>query len=170
MNLLLFVLALAGDPATCPMHAQHMAEAQKGQQADHSAHAVDERGDRVMGFSHETTKHTFRLLGDGGAIEVRANDAADAESVAQIRAHLKEIAAEFSAGTFTKPEAIHARVPDGVAAMKELGSAIRYEYEELDRGARVRVKSRDAGGIEAVHAFLRFQISDHRTGDSGKVE
>lgn len=24
--------------------------------------------------------------------------------------------------------------------------------------------------IEAVHRFLRFQIEDHRTGDSGKVE
>lgn len=170
MNLLLFLLAMAGDPATCPMHAQHMAQAQSAQQGDHAAHAVDERGDKVMGFSHEKTKHTFRLFGDGGAIEVRANDAADAESVAQIRDHLREIAREFSNGTFTKPEAIHARVPEGVPAMKELGSKIRYEYEELDGGARVRVKSGDPRGIEAVHAFLRFQIADHRTGDSGKVE
>lgn len=175
MNLLLFLLAMAGDPATCPMHAQHMAQAktqdgQAAQHGDHAAHAVDERGDQVMGFSHDKTRHTFRLLADGGAIEVRANEVADAESVAQIRGHLKEIAQEFSAGTFTKPEAIHARVPDGVPAMKELGSKILYEYEELDGGARVRVKTGDGRGIEAVHAFLRFQISDHRTGDSGKVE
>ena len=44
MNVLLMLLMMAGDPATCPMHAQHTA-------AKHTA--VDQRGDRVMGFSHE---------------------------------------------------------------------------------------------------------------------
>lgn len=152
MNAILLMLMLAGDPATCPMHAQHT--------------AVDRRGDKVMGFSHEKTKHTFRLLEDGGAIEVRANEANDAESIAAIRSHLREIAKEFTAGTFTKPEEIHARMPDGVDVIKELGSAVKFEYEELDRGARVRVKTENARGREAVHAFLRFQIKDHRTGDA----
>jgi len=152
MNAILLMLMLAGDPANCPMHAQHT--------------AVDQRGDQVMGFSHEKTKHTFRLLEDGGAIEVRANDGADAESIGLIRAHMKEIAKEFTAGTFTKPEQIHARMPDGVDVIKELGAAVTFEYEELDRGARVRVKTKDARGREAVHAFLRFQIKDHRTGDA----
>ena len=157
MNIsLLLILALAGDPATCPMHAQHA--------------AVDQRGDRVMGFSHQKTKHTFRLFADGGAVEVRANDPADAESVAAIRAHLKEIAADFARGDFEKPRRIHARVPDGAGVMKELGSAVRYRYEELEGGARVRIATNDARGVEAVHAFLRFQISDHRTGDPAKVE
>jgi hypothetical protein len=178
MTLFLILLALAGDPADCPMHAQHMAaaaqakttEADAAEHAGHSAHGVDRRGDHVMGFSHEKTTHSFRLFADGGAIEVRANDAADAESVSAIRGHLQEIAKEFAAGTFSKPEEIHARTPDGVVMMKELGATIAYEYEELERGARVRVKTRDARGIDAVHQFLRFQISDHRTGDSGKVE
>ncbi len=154
MNALLLILALAGDPATCPMHAQHT--------------AVDVRGDKVMGFSHEKTKHTFRLLDDGGAIEVRANDEKDAESIAAIRSHLKEIAREFAEGTFARPEAIHARMPDGVEVMKK--SAIRYQYEELERGGRVRITTRDPKAVEAVHAFLRFQISDHRTGDPEAVQ
>lgn len=152
---LMLILALAGDPATCPMHAKHT--------------AVDERGDRVMGFSHEKTKHTFVLLEDGGAVEVRANDANDAESVASIRAHLGEIAKEFAAGDFAKPRAIHGRDPDGVPVMKALGAAVAYRYEEIERGARVRIATKDAKGVEAVHAFLRFQIDDHRTGDAKNV-
>jgi hypothetical protein len=156
MNTLLLMMLLAGDPATCPMHAQHT--------------AIDQRGDKVMGFSHHKTRHSFRLFADGGAVEVRANDAADAENVAAIRAHLKEIASEFAKGDFAGPREIHGRVPDGAEAMKALGAAIVYRYEELDRGARVRLVTKDARGVEAVHAFLRFQISDHRTGDSGKVE
>ncbi|HYC60738.1 MAG TPA: hypothetical protein VEK79_14335 [Thermoanaerobaculia bacterium] len=154
MNAILLMLMLAGDlAATCPMHAKH------------TATEVDQRGDKVMGFSHEKTKHTFRLLEDGGAIEVRANDGADAESIAAIRSHMREIAKEFTAGTFTKPQEIHARMPDGVDVIKELGAAVTFQYEELERGARVRVKTEDARGREAVHAFLRFQIKDHRTGD-----
>jgi hypothetical protein len=161
MSVFLFLLMMAGDPATCPMHAQHMA-------AQHTD--VDTRGDRVMGFSHETAKHSFRLLADGGAVEVRANDANDGDTIAAIRGHLQEIAKEFAAGKFAKPEEIHARMPDGVDVMKELNQAIAYRYEELERGGRLRMITSDPRGIEAVHRFLRFQIDDHHTGDSGKVE
>ncbi len=161
MNVFLFLLMMAGDPATCPMHAQHAS-------AQHTD--VDTRGDRVMGFSHETTKHSFRLLADGGAVEVRANDANDRDTIAAIRGHLQEIAKEFAAGKFAKPEEIHARMPDGVDVMKELGQTIAYRYEELERGGRLRMITSDRRGIDAVHRFLKFQIDDHHTGDSGKVE
>ena len=166
--LLMLLLALTGDPAGCPMHAKHTAGAQHDAHAHHEE--VNQRGDAVMGFSHEKTKHTFRLTRDGGAVEVRATDAADAESVALIRAHLREIAKEFAAGNFTKPREIHDREPHGVPVMKELGAAIRYQYEDVERGGRVRIVTKNRRGIEAAHQFLRFQIDDHRTGDPGKVE
>ncbi|SPE25161.1 conserved exported hypothetical protein [Candidatus Sulfopaludibacter sp. SbA3] len=41
---------------------------------------MNNRGDRVMGFSHEKTTHHFRLYADGGAIEVTANDPRDTAS------------------------------------------------------------------------------------------
>lgn len=158
IGVIALLMMMAGDPANCPMHAKH------------AGHDVDTRGDRVMGFSHEKTKHTFRLLADGGAVEVRANDAKDAESIEAIRGHLKEIAKEFTAGKFDQPEAIHGRMPDGVDVMLARRDAISYTYEELERGGSVRIQTRDAKAVEAVHAFLRFQIADHRTGDSVNVE
>ena len=161
MNGFLLILALATDPATCPMHAKHTSQHHE---------AVDQRGDHVMGFSHEKTKHNFRLYKDGGAVEVRANDAADAESVASIRKHMQEIANDFAASDFAKPKEIHGRVPDGVPVMRELGGRILYLYEELERGARVRIQTAEPRGVEAVHQFLRFQVDDHRTGDSLTVE
>jgi hypothetical protein len=165
MNVLLMLLMMAGDPATCPLHAEHTAQHTAAKHTE-----VDQRGDRVMGFSHETTKHTFRLLDDGGAVEVRATKEKDAETIAQIRGHMKEIAADFTSGNFTKPEEIHAGMPDGVDVMTALGNAVTYRYEELESGARVRITTRDTRGIDAVHRFLRFQIGDHHTGDSTKVE
>ena len=131
---------------------------------DHHA-AVNSRGDRAMGFSHEKTTHHFRLAKDGGAIEVEANDPKNTESRDQIRQHLTHIAALFSAGKFDLPMFIHDRVPPGVPAMKRLKSQIKYEFENTDSGGRVRISSEDPAAVEAVHQFLRFQITDHQTGD-----
>jgi len=123
-----------------------------------------------MGFSHERTTHHFRLLKDGGAIEVQANDAKDTASRDQIREHLKHIAASFTAGNFDMPMFIHDQVPPGVAVMKKLKSQIRYEFETMESGARVRISSSNAEAVQAVQDFLKFQITDHQTGDPLVVE
>ena len=137
------------------------------QDAHHDA--VDKRGDDVMGFSHEKTTHHFRLFADGGAIEVTANDAKDTESRELIRMHLGHIAKMFAEGNFQAPMLIHDQTPPGVPAMQRLKGEIRYRYEEIDRGGRVRIVSADREAVAAAHEFLRFQIADHRTGDPGTV-
>ena len=137
--------------------------------ADHHV-GVNERGDRVMGFSHEKTEHRFCLLRDGGVIEVAAKEAQDGESRDQIRRHLKHISRMFADGDFNAPMLIHARTPPGVPAMKTLKAQISYRFEETERGGRVLIASDNAEAVAAVHEFLRFQIHDHRTGDPGGVE
>ena len=124
---------------------------------------VNKRGDHAMGFSHEKTTHHFRLFADGGAIEVIADDA---QSRDEIREHLSHIATMFAAGNFEMPMFIHDRVPPGVPAMKRLKRQIKYAYEPLDNGGRVRITTANPDAVKAIHAFLRFQITDHKTGDS----
>jgi TusA-related sulfurtransferase len=131
---------------------------------DHHA-AVNSRGDHAMGFSHEKTVHHFRLMKDGGTIEVSSNDPKDIESRDQIRMHLKHIAAAFSAGNFEMPMFIHDQVPPGVPVMKRLKSQIKYEVENIPAGARVRISSANPEAVKAIQDFLRFQITDHETGD-----
>ena len=126
---------------------------------------VVERGDHVMGFSHDKTTHHFRLMNDGGAIEAVANDPADFASRQEIREHLQHIATMFSQGDFNAPMLIHAHTPPGVPAMKKLRNQIQYRVEDLPNGARVRVSSSNAKAVAAIHDFLRFQIQDHQTGD-----
>ena len=77
----------------------------------------------------------------------------------------KRSRAAFAAGDFGVPTSIHARVPPGVPVMKERKGAIRYAYSPTDRGGQVRISTADEKAREAVHAFLRFQIEDHGTGD-----
>jgi hypothetical protein len=130
---------------------------------------VNWRGDQAMGFSHAKTTHHFRLKPDGGVIEVTANDAQDAASRDQIRRHLKHIAKRFSEGDFTAPMFIHAQTPPGVDVMKRLKAEVKYEFAEMETGGRVRITTGNAEAVKAIHEFLRFQIKDHRTGDSEEV-
>jgi hypothetical protein len=148
--------------AACPMHARHARE--KPDEAHY--HAVNARGDEAMGFGHARTTHHFRLAPDGGAIEVSANDGADLATRDRIREHLGTIAKEFSEGRFDIPKAVHDRVPPGVSTMQRLKSEISYTYEATDRGGRVRIATKNPGALAAIYGFLRFQIEDHRTGDS----
>jgi len=136
---------------------------------DHFA-GVNARGDQGMGFSHEKTTHHFHLLADGGAIEIESNGPTDAVSQEAIRQHLTMIAAKFSQGDFAIPMFIHATVPPGVETMKQLKSKITYEAENTERGAQLRITTRDAEALTAIHSFLRFQIQDHQTGDSLEVQ
>jgi hypothetical protein len=143
----------------CPMHDQHAAH-----------HAVVEtHGDQAMGFPHDKTTHHFRLLSDGGAIEVAANDANDKANISAIRMHLSHIAMMFADGDFSTPMFVHDGVPPGVTTMKLLKSAIRYAYAEMPSGGTVRIKSDDPVALAAIHDFIRFQITDHQTGDRLEV-
>ncbi len=154
-------------------HAGHGGvETVKATAQDHLDHeaAVNTRGDQVMGFDHEKTTHHFRLRVDGGIIEVEANDPNDTVSRDQIRVHLQHITRKFAVGDFTAPMLIHAQSPPGLPVMKRMKAAIKYQFEGTERGGRVRIATRSSKALAAIHEFLRFQISDHRTGDSPEVE
>lgn len=146
------LLAIFLQTTDCPMHHQHM---------------VDARHD-TFGMSHDSTEHSFRLLADGGAIELRSLTK-DAQ-IAAIQKHMREVTSDFSRGDFAKPLFVHGVMPDGAARMKELGDAITYKFEELPDGGRIRITTTNADALKAVHDFLRFQIKDHGTKDSGTVE
>lgn len=124
------------------------------------------RGDHAMGFSHETTTHHFRLYQFGGAIEVSANDSKDLNSRDQIRMHLSHIVMMFSLGDFNVPMFIHDKTPPGASTMSKLRNQIHYQVEETAQGARIEIVTKNKEALKAVHDFLRFQISDHKTGDS----
>jgi hypothetical protein len=153
-----------------------IAQSQSRQLHDHSQsdkrrhEGVHERGDFITGFSHAKTAHHFRLKDDGGVIEVMAISIDDEASRDQIRRHLKRIAEMFSEGDFSAPMFIHGQTPPGVETMKQSKAEIKYQYEESDRGAKVRITTANPESVKAVHEFLRFQIQDHRTGDPLEVE
>jgi len=130
---------------------------------------VVERGDHVMGFAHDKTTHHFLLYANGGEINVAANDLTDKASIDQIRMLLGHIAGMFAAGNFNAPMLIHDTAPPGVPTMQRLKNDIRYDYCETPNGARIRLITTSSQLVDAIHAFLLFQIIDHHTGDTPAI-
>ena len=141
------------------------------QESEHMHHhdAVNARGEKAMGFSQTATTHHFTLLPDGGFIQVQANSLDDTMDRDHIRMHLQMQSKRFAAGDFSNSEMTHDRVLPGTPQMQTLKSAITYKYEEIERGARLRIRSKDAAAVAAIHDFLKFQIEDHKTGDATSV-
>lgn len=123
--------------------------------------ALQSRGAAVMGVDQYTSAHVFEDLPDGGRVILERPTAADSADIATIRAHMREIAAAFRAGDFTKPFQVHAQTVPGTAEMTARRDAISYVATDRPRGGEVRIRSSDPAAVAAIHAFLAFQRADH---------
>lgn len=140
-------------------------------QQDHSKHGeMKKRGDQGMGFAQDKTTHHFLLRKDGGAIQVTANSADDKASREEIEMHLHHIAKAFQSGDFNIPMFVHDQTPPGVPVMTKLKDQIHYKYETVENGGRVVISSANAEAVTAIHEFLKFQITEHKTGDALEVK
>ena len=164
-------IALRSALSFCLLPAALTAQQSSAPIRDSSHHdAVTSRGDHAMGFSHETTTHHFRLYKSGGAIDVSANDPKDSATRDQIRMHLSHIAKRFASGDFNVPMFIHDTTPPGALVMAKLRGQIRYLYSDTPGGAKIQISTANPEALQAIHGFLRFQISDHQTGDATEVQ
>jgi hypothetical protein len=134
------------------------------------AHAdMNARGAHVMGFDQDKTTHRFLLHADGGAVDILVKDPADTANRDAIRAHLPHIAQMFADGNFEAPMLIHDTNVPGTNQMTALKNRIRFAYVETPRGGRLDIITTDPAALKAVHEFMRFQIQDHKTGDTPSV-
>jgi hypothetical protein len=150
------------------MAALALTPAAAAQQTTSSTHAqhLDAKGKQVMGFDQTKTTHHFFLYEDGGAVDVSVKDPANKTDLDAIRSHLPHIAKLFGQGDFEAPMLVHDRkdVP-GTKDLARLKDKVTYAYVETRAGGRVDIVTSDKEALAAVHAFLRFQIEDHHTGD-----
>ena len=165
-----FALAavMAASIASVLSARQTTAQAKPAPPADPHAQ-MHARGNHVMGFDQDKTTHHFLLYEDGGAIEVRVNDVADKTNRDAIRSHLPHITRMFGSGDFSAPMLVHDTNVPGTKELAVLKDRIHYTYVETPAGGRVDVVTTDREALDALHRFLRYQITDHKTGDSVQV-
>jgi len=166
----LFTLALLATMLCSPAKAQQPAKPDQDKSQDSGAmddaHSkMNERGEKGMGFSQTGNTHHFLLKPDGGVIQVQANDPKGTAARDSIRAHLTHISHSFAQGDFDIPMFAHDTVPPGVPDMKRLKDKIAYTFQEAPAGGRVVITTSDPKALAAIHKFLRFQITEHHTGD-----
>ena len=148
-----------------PSAAEHAAHHPAPNAAADSAFAgLQTRGETAMGVDQYTSSHRFEPLPDGGRIELQ-RDVDDPAGIARIRAHLREIATAFGSGDFSTPAFVHMQTVPGTRVMAEKRSLIVYAVNDLPRGGEVRMTTRDAEALAAIHEFLAFQRSDHRVAE-----
>ena len=123
--------------------------------------AMQSRGTHVMGVDQYTSAHVFEDLPDGGRVVLDRADASDTAAITTIRAHMRDIAAAFRDGDFTKPFAVHAQTVPGTDVMRARRAGISYEPIDRPRGGEVRIKSADPAAVTAIHEFLAFQRNAH---------
>jgi hypothetical protein len=156
LRVIVIAVATAAGQAACRPAGERASD------GDSAFAAVQDRGRGVMGVDQYTSAHVFEDLPDGGRIVLDRADTADTAGIATIRAHMRVVAADFRAGDFTKPFAVHARDVPGTDVMAAHRDRITYESADRPHGAEVRIRTADAAAIAAVHRFLAFQRSDHR--------
>lgn len=127
-----------------------------GPQHSNMSHAGE-----AMGFDQNTTHHTFTATSDGGSIAVDVKDAKDTETRDRIRMHLRHITSAFKQGDFSLPMLTHSELPPGAGVMAAKKGAISYTYSDTAKGGSVRIRTKDAQALEAVHAFLTYQNQEH---------
>ena len=164
-NIYLLMIILAFATAGCAQDTDHDSNGHAG----HHDKSTTEKAEKGMGFSQSATTHHFLIREDGGAIQVEVNDPKDTANRDKVRSHLGEIAKQFQKGVFTTPFAVHGKMPPGVPEMDKLKDEIGYSYKETDNGGRVNITSANADALAAIHAFLKFQIEEHKTGDPTEV-
>ena len=113
--------------------------------------------------------HHFSLREDGGVIRITAKDPRDETSLTVIRTGLQLMLKRVPSGDFSIPGLKPTPDAPGSAEMRRLIHHVAYSYQELKDGGYVYIITRDAQALSAVHQFLRFQITEHATGDSLEV-
>ena len=134
--------------------------------ADSAFALVQTRGHAAMGVDQYTSSHQFEPLPDGGRISLQ-RDPHDSAGVAQIRSHMRGIAAAFARGDFALPGFVHDRNVPGTAVMAARRSRITYAADTLPGGGQLRLQTSDSSAVAAIHEFLAFQRQDHRATSHG---
>jgi len=160
--LLLVAAACVDRPARNASPGQTLAR----DSADSTFDLVQARGHAAMGVDQYTSSHRFESLPDGGRISL-VRDPGDTAGVAEIRSHMRRIAAAFARGDFAVPGFVHDRDVPGTAVMAARRSRISYVADTLPGGGQLRLRTSDPSAIAAIHQFLAFQRQDHRSTSQG---
>jgi len=127
--------------------------------------AAQSRGKGVPPLDESKIVRHYWLVKNGGIIEISPKDAADTATMDLIQKHCEALSAEFNAGSFESSVPAGSTPPPSIAQLKKLKNQITFAVAQTDTGWSVRMLTIDPTARQAVLDFLRFQITERKTGD-----
>ena len=126
---------------------------------------VNSRFGKALGTDVEKIVQHYYLLKNGGVMEFTAKDPGDTSTISALQKYMNAQKDLFEKGKIDADAEVHSRVPDGVPALKKLRNEITFFAVKSENGAALRMFSVDNEARQAIQQFLKFQISEHKTGD-----
>lgn len=144
----LFSLLLGTALAEKPVTGQHTAK-------NTSTH-------HLLPYAVDRASEGFAKTANGGIMQIVAKSADDAEQIKLMQQYLQQTAMEYGKGDFSSTERFHGTDIPGLAQMKaDKANKIKYEYKALTDGGQIVFSTEDLQLLEALHAWLDFQINAH---------
>ncbi len=127
---------------------------------------VNARFSKAMGTDVNKVVQHYYLVKNGGVIEFTAKDPNDTVSIAAIQKYLDLQRDQLEKGKVDVDADVHGKIPDGLLVVKRMRGEITFYTVKSDNGAVLRMFSVNEQARQAIHEFMKFQITEHKTGDS----
>jgi hypothetical protein len=126
---------------------------------------LNSRFSRALGTDAGKIVQHYYLVKNGGVIEFAAKDPNDSATVAVLQKYFETQKDLFEKGKNDADADVHGKLPDGVPILKKLRNEITFFAVKNDDGGALRMFSTNDQARQAIQDFLKFQISEHKTGD-----
>lgn len=130
---------------------------------------LNTRFSKALGTDADKIVQHYYLVKNGGVIEFTAKDPADTATISAVRKYLDTQKDLFEKGKADADTEIYGKIPDGLPVLKKLRNEITFFAVKDDDGAALRMFSVNDQARQAIQDFLKFQISEHKTGDPLQV-
>lgn len=131
---------------------------------------VNSRLSHALGVSLDKVTVHFYLVKNGGVIEFAAKDPNDSASIAAIQKYLQNQKDLWEKGKESAVTEVHAKPPESASTMRKLRNEITFYMAKTDNGAVLRMFSINEQAKNAIQDYLRFEITEHKTGDSPTID
>lgn len=128
------------------------------------------RFSKALGVEADKVVQHYYLVKNGGVVELTAKTPGDSATIAALQKYLNTQRDLFEKGKNETDAEVHGKVPDGMVGIKKFRNEITFFTAKTDNGALLRMFSVNPEARSAIQDYLRFQIIEHKTGDSPTID
>lgn len=130
---------------------------------------MNARFSKALGVSLDKVALHYYLVKNGGVVELASKDPNDTGTIEAIRKYLQSQKDLWEKGKDPVAE-VHTRAPESANLMRKLRNDITFYTAKTDTGAVLRMFSINEQARDAIQDYLKFEITEHKTGDSPTID